>query len=92
MERKNTTKKATMPKAGKSDFTTEETSLVKAFRDAIKDSRRTHYSIAKEAGITPEILDRFIHGDRGMTLATAGKVAQVLGYELTKINSSGRTS
>ena len=92
MERKKTTKKATTPKASKSGVMTDENALVVALREAIKEAARTHYGIAKEAGITPEILDRFVRGDRGMTLATAGKVADVLGYELTKINSSGRTS
>ena len=84
MERKKTTKKATVPKTSKSEASTDETALVVALREAITEAGRTHYAIAKEAGITPEILDRFVRGDRGMTLATAGKVADVLGYELTK--------
>ncbi len=84
MERKKTTKKTTGPKTSKPKVSTGESALVVAFREAITEAGRTHYAIAKEAGITPEILDRFVRGDRGMTLATAGKVADVLGYELTK--------
>jgi DNA-binding phage protein len=92
MERKKTTKKATVPKSSKPKAPTDESALVVALREAITGAGRTHYAIAKDAGITPEILDRFVRGDRGMTLATAGKVADVLGYELTKISSSGTSS
>ena len=84
MERKKTTKKTVAPKGTESRVTPEETALVVALREAITEAGRTHYAIAKQAGITPEILDRFVRGERGMTLATAGKVAETLGYELTK--------
>ena len=49
---------------------------------AIKQSGLSHYRIAKDAGITPEQLDRFMSGERGLQLASADKVASCLGLEL----------
>jgi hypothetical protein len=44
--------------------------------------RRTHYELARASGITPAQLDRFVAGERDLTLATAAKVADALGLEL----------
>ncbi len=63
------------------------TALQQQLKDAITDSGRTHYAIGKEAGIRPDLLDRFMSGERDLRLATAGKIAAVLGYVLTKTES-----
>ena len=55
------------------------------FKAAIKASGKTHYRIAKVAGIKPAIIDRFMSGERDLRLATAAKIAEVLGLELVKI-------
>jgi ribosome-binding protein aMBF1 (putative translation factor) len=54
-------------------------------RTAIKASGLTHYAIAKMAAITPDVLDRFVSGQRGLNLSTASKVAAVLGLGLFPI-------
>lgn len=58
--------------------------IVDALRKAIRESGLTHYRIAKDAGISPDQLDRFIRRERSLTIDTAAKVADVLGLELTK--------
>ncbi len=53
-----------------------------ALRSAIARDPRTHYAIAKLAGVTPDVLDRFAREERGLNLTTAAKVAHVLGLRL----------
>lgn len=57
-------------------------SLVLDLRQAITDSGLTHYAIGKAAGVQPNMLDRFMSGERDLRLATAGKIADALGYRL----------
>lgn len=56
--------------------------LVDALKRAIIDSGLTHYRIAKDAGVTPDVIDRFVRGERDLRLETAGKIAAVLGMAL----------
>jgi len=57
--------------------------LADDLRTAILASGRTNYDIAKEAGIGPEILGRFLDGTRAdIRLNTAGKIAAALGLRL----------
>jgi DNA-binding phage protein len=57
--------------------------LVAQLKEAIRASGRTHYAIAKAAGINPSMVDRFMSGENDMRLATAAKVAAVLRWRLT---------
>lgn len=50
-------------------------------REAIADDGRTHYALAKSAGIAPDIIDRFVAG-RDIYLTTAAKLAAVVGMNL----------
>lgn len=59
-------------------------SMVDVLRTAIRQSGLTHYRIAKDAGINPTQLARFVADERGLTFDTAAKIADVLGLELTK--------
>ncbi len=59
-------------------------SFSEIIRAAVKKSGLTHYRIAKDAGVAPAILDRFVTGQRDITLGTASKVAQVLGLSLVQ--------
>jgi hypothetical protein len=56
------------------------------WRRAIEASGLTHYRLAKMAGITPEVIDRFMSEDpdvrRDVRLETACKLATALGLEL----------
>lgn len=45
---------------------------------------RSLNSIAVEAGLAQSSLWKFLHGQRGMSLGTAGRVARVLGLRLTR--------
>ena len=51
-------------------------------RDAIRKSGLTHYRIAKDAGMKPEQISRFVAGERTVTLDTAARIAEVLRLEL----------
>jgi len=49
---------------------------------AIKKAALTHYSLGQMAGVAPAQIDRFISGERGLSLATASKLCVALGLEL----------
>jgi plasmid maintenance system antidote protein VapI len=49
---------------------------------AIKKTGLTHYAIGQLAGVSPAGIDRFISGERGISLATAAKLCVALGLEL----------
>jgi len=49
---------------------------------AIKKTGLTHYAIGQLAGVSPAGIDRFISGERGLSLATASKLCVALGLEL----------
>jgi plasmid maintenance system antidote protein VapI len=51
-------------------------------RDAIRGSGKTHYRIGKDAGIKPEIVTRFVSGERDITCKTFAKLAAALGLTL----------
>lgn len=60
-----------------------EASLIKA----IKASGLTHYALGKAAEVAPSVIDRFMlpaedPRHRGITLATAARIAAALGLEL----------
>ena len=52
-------------------------------RAAIRRSGLSQNEVARRAGIDPGMVNRFLHGTRSMTLATAEKVAAALGLKLT---------
>jgi plasmid maintenance system antidote protein VapI len=54
-------------------------------RDAIRESGKTHYRVGKDAGIKPDIVARFVNGQRDITGKTFAKLAQALGLELRRI-------
>ena len=64
----------------KADNLTGKTTM--ELRDAIRKSELTQNEIARRAGIDRGMVSRFVNGERGMTLATATKVADILGLEL----------
>lgn len=58
------------------------TSLSEALKSRIKGRGLTAYAVAKMAEVRPHVVQRFLNGERGLTLATADKLALVLGLEL----------
>jgi DNA-binding phage protein len=57
-------------------------SLSASLKKAMKRSPKTSYQLAKEAGVSPIMLSRFLSGKRDIRLATADRLAHVLGLKL----------
>ena len=65
----------------------EPPTIEASLRAAILKSKLTHYALAKAAIVTPSQIDRFMLSvddprHRGISLATAARLAEVLGLEL----------
>ena len=56
--------------------------ICEQLRKAITTSGRSHYDLARASGVSISGLGRFVSGERDLTLATAGKLANVLGLTL----------
>lgn len=62
--------------------------IAEELRRVIASDERTHYRLAIDAGVTPEVIDRFVSGERDIRLATAAKLAAALGLQLTSTKRS----
>jgi hypothetical protein len=51
-------------------------------REAISHSGKSVRRLAKDAGVSEVILQQFMDGERDLRLATAGRLAQILGLKL----------
>jgi plasmid maintenance system antidote protein VapI len=60
-------------------------SLVDELREAIVKCGETEYRVAKESGVAQPILNRFLRGERGISLETAAKVCKYLSLHLAPI-------
>lgn len=60
-------------------------------RTAIGQSGLTPYAVAKAAGIHPQIVGRWLKGERDLTLATADKIAAGLGLDPARKNTSRKS-
>ena len=56
--------------------------LTRQLQAAIASTGQSLYAIAQASGIAPPILQRFVNNERGITLETAGKLADYLGLSL----------
>ena len=63
---------------------TREKGIDDVLRDEIKASGLTRYAVAKDAGISPEQVYRFMARTHDLRMATAAKIARALGLELVK--------
>lgn len=61
----------------------EPEAVSEALRKAISGSGLTPYAIAKSAGMSPQIITRFLRGERGLSLVVIDRLCRVLGLELT---------
>jgi transcriptional regulator with XRE-family HTH domain len=59
--------------------------IIDELREAILNSGETEYRVAKESGVAQPILNRFLRGERGVSLETAAKVCQYLSLHLAPI-------
>ena len=57
-------------------------SLAAQLRKAIKASGLTQYRIAKDTGVPQPVVNRFVNGERSITLETADKLCRYLGLKL----------
>jgi hypothetical protein len=57
-------------------------SLTRALKQAIRDCGQTEYQIAKQAGVSQIVISRFLSGERDIRMATADKLAGVLGLKI----------
>lgn len=60
----------------------ESWSLTQQLQAAMMESQMSLYEIAKQSGVSASVLQRFVSGQRGITLETAGKIAKTLGLRL----------
>ncbi|GAB6167488.1 hypothetical protein JCM19992_34880 [Thermostilla marina] len=51
-------------------------------RQAVKQSGLSQYALCKLTGIDKAAMSRFVNGDRGLSLATLDRLADVLGLEV----------
>ena len=56
--------------------------LTEQLRAAVKSADKTRYRLSLETGIDQGSLSRFVHRKAGLTLETAGRLADALGLEL----------
>jgi hypothetical protein len=55
--------------------------MAQQLREAIIADGRSHYAIAKAAGVDPDVLDRFARG-KDLYFSTACKILAAIGMEL----------
>ena len=62
----------------------DKNSIENVLKSAIKKSGLTHYALSKLSDCTPSQIDRFISRERDLSLATASRIAQALGFQLSQ--------
>lgn len=60
------------------------TPISRPLREAIRESGLTAYGAAKRAGVSVDAVQRFLNDERGLTLATADKIANALDLTLCR--------
>lgn len=60
-------------------------SITDVLKQAIVKSGQTHYRLAQQGGIRPQVIDYFMRGERSLKLETADKLASVLGLQMTEL-------
>lgn len=58
--------------------------IVDQLRKAIADSGETEYAIAKGAGVSQSVVNRFVHGERSISIETAAKLCLYLKLDLKR--------
>jgi hypothetical protein len=63
--------------------------MAQQLRDAIVEDGRSHYAIAKAAGVDPDVLDRFARG-KDLYFSTACKILAAINMEIRPAPKRGR--
>jgi len=66
--------------------------LTRQLQQAVTTTGQSLYSIAQASGVAAPVLQRFINGERGITLDTASKLARYLGLGLLPESDKTRHS
>lgn len=56
--------------------------IVGQLRKAMQDSGETQFGIARAAGVSQSVVNRFANDERGISLETAARLCAYLGLEL----------
>jgi plasmid maintenance system antidote protein VapI len=67
--------------ASKVDITEQ---LRRAILRELRKSDMTKYMLAKDTGVNWSVIDRFVSGERGISLETAAKLCEYLKLDLTR--------
>jgi transcriptional regulator with XRE-family HTH domain len=59
-----------------------EIDLAEQLRELIADSGLSNYALGGQAGVSESVIWRFRQGERDITLATAARIAAILGAKL----------
>ena len=60
--------------------------IVETLKQAILKSEMSRYELANISKVSEAVLSRFLSGERGITLETAGKIAKTLKLQLTPVS------
>ena len=55
--------------------------ISESLKKAIGESGLTRYEVAKRAGVSPQIITRFMRGQRGLSLVVVDRIGQALHLE-----------
>ena len=75
-----------------------KTPIADTLRNVIKARRLTGYGVAKDADVAPSVVNKFLRGERGLTLDSFERICSALGLTLTedrrrrRSSSGGRTA
>jgi plasmid maintenance system antidote protein VapI len=56
--------------------------VLDTIKRAMDASGRTRYALSRETGIAQSVLSRLVSGERGVSIDTAERLADVLGLEI----------
>jgi sRNA-binding carbon storage regulator CsrA len=70
--------------------TSRLTSISEAIRGVIIDRGLSAYAVAKMSGVSPVVIQRFVSGERGLSLDTADKIAMNLGLRISEVREEPR--
>lgn len=65
-------------------MTAKKRNIVDQLRQAMRDSGQTEYAIAKASGVNQSVVNRFVNGERGISLETAAKLCDYLDLDLRR--------
>jgi transcriptional regulator with XRE-family HTH domain len=56
--------------------------IIDQLRRAMRDSGESEYAIAKASGVSQSVVNRFVSGERGISLETAARLCEYLNLHL----------